>query len=317
MISQWSVVQTLVVFVLASFLGMFVAQIIAKHRSTYRALSFVRPLIRCSNLPDKLSLPAAIGIIDFRSEHAIVSSLLKRGELNEREVLVYNLTASPLRFVCTSLRYLIPIAVAPLGPLAGGMYVVIIFIRSLIALPMGIAWGRLSLRPRGLLDAEVRAQDVGDGDRISREDVIKAARSALSMTIYFLKRYAVVLAVLIVLDYLNAFSYMAAAMMQIAPWMPLTPQMLLIVTAHIVSPPSGFVAAGELLRQGAISVRDALTALVIGSFLFLLLFDIARHSFPIYVTLYPVRTALKLSLLLIATSAAALPVQLAVISLIP
>ncbi len=314
MLNPIGIAQTVATFALASFIGIFIAQLLMAHRSVNRALFFVKPLINGSNLPDNLSLPAVIGIIDARAEHSIVSSMLRRRIIDEDEVLVYNLVTSPIGFLYT-LRFIIPITIASLGLVAGGICIALHFLRSIIAFLMGFLWGRLFLRPRSI-KVEIGVQGI-DKSSISRSNVIRAARESLSMTIYFLKRYAIVLAILFLLNYLNVFSYITITVKWIASPIPLTPQALSILVTHTISPTSGYIVAGEMIRQGAVTMRNALTALVLGSFLFLLFFDITRHSFPFYATLYPVRTALKLSILLIITSAISLPVQLAIVSLIP
>ncbi len=314
MLNPLSVIQSVAAFALASFIGVFIAQILMSYRSTHKALFFVKPLINGSNLPDQLSLPAAIGIIDARAEHSIISSLFRRHVISEAEVLVYNLVTDPLGFIYT-LRYLIPRTIAPLGLVVGSTCIALHFIRSVMAFLIGFICGKLLLKPKEVT-SEVGVPSVGNRDSVSRDGIVRASKEALLMTIYFLKRYAVVLAVLFFLDYLHVFDYMAIAIKQLTSPIPLTPQAFSILIAHTVSPTYGYIVAGEMIRQGAVAVKEALIALTLGSFLFLLFNDITRHSFPFYATLYPARTALKLSLLLILTSAISLPVQLVVVNFI-
>jgi hypothetical protein len=61
---------------------------------------------------------------------------------------------------------------------------------------------------------------------------------------------------------------------------PLSSQGLAAVTIQVASPTAGVLMAGELLKSGSITVKEALTALILGKFLFLFSQDYPRASFP-------------------------------------
>jgi hypothetical protein len=169
------------------------------------------PLMKIAKLPRKLSLPALISIIDSRAEHSIVSSYLKKSEIREAEVLVYNLVTSPLSLVMFFFKYYLPVVIASLGLYLGGMYVLFSLLSSLIGLTIGVVYGRFKLKGDGAEEG-VKDEGRGNGAGVRRVDLRRSVKSAASFTKTILQKYLIILAALLVLDYLGVFSSMKFAL---------------------------------------------------------------------------------------------------------
>ncbi|MCX8172225.1 MAG: hypothetical protein N3D09_01240, partial [Archaeoglobaceae archaeon] len=88
-----------------------------------------------------------------------------------------------------------------------------------------------------------------------------------------------------------------------------------LISIHLFSPISSMLTAGEFLRNGLISVKECLIALLIGRFLFIALMDYPRHSLPFYASIFPVKLASKLVLAGIVANAIATPILIAIVFL--
>jgi len=137
---------SLLLITIITFVGVFLADIFFStgfHRKLGR---FLEPLLRLANLPEELSIPMITGVIDSRAEHAIVSSLVKSNILSHREVVVYNLVSLPFSGSRAIIQYVLPIAIAGLGPAIGSLYTVLSILGLFIGMLLGIISGRIVAR---------------------------------------------------------------------------------------------------------------------------------------------------------------------------
>ncbi|MGC9103863.1 MAG: hypothetical protein ACP5JF_03610 [Candidatus Methanodesulfokora sp.] len=281
------VLQGMLTLIAATFLGVLVANILISLGYIEKVGFLLVPVMRAAGLPKQLSFPAVVGIINGRAEHSIVSSYMRQSRIGEAEVLAYNLVTTPLAVIFYLYRYYLPIYIASLGLIVGGIYVLLSFISSLVAFTLGVIYGRLKVRSKDML-AE------GYSERLKGRGFRDCLRMAVSTTIYITKRYIVITIVLLVLDNIGIFSQMKLLLK--AARIPVSPQGLAIVTTQVASPTAGVLMAGELLKSSSITAKEALIALILGRFLFLISQDYPRASFPFYASMYPVSTATKLVL---------------------
>jgi hypothetical protein len=280
------ILQGILTLIAATFLGVLVANILISLGYIEKAGFMFVPLMRAAGLPKQLSFPAIVGIIDGRAEHSIISSYMRQSKIGEAEVVAYNLVTSPLAVLFYLYRYYLPICIVSLGLFAGGIYIGLSLISSLVAFVIGVVYGRIRVRGRMLVEDRFEEQ--------KRKSLRDCLRTATFVTLYIAKRYIVITIVLLILDYFGIFSQLKLVLR--AARMPLSPQGLTVVATQVASPTAGVLMAGELLKSGSITVKEALTALILGRFLFLFSQDYPRASFPFYASMYPVSTAAKLVL---------------------
>jgi hypothetical protein len=208
----WFLVQDALILAATTFLGVLTADILTSTKYVDKVAFLFVPLMKIAKLSRKLSLPALISIIDSRAEHSIVSSYLKRSEVREAEVLVYNLVTSPLSLVMFFFKYYLPVVIASLGLYLGGMYVLFSLLSSLIGLTIGVVYGRFKLKGDEAEEKDVK-EEIERNDRASvrRVDLRKSVKSAAFFTKTILQKYLIILAALLVLNYLGVFSLMRFA----------------------------------------------------------------------------------------------------------
>lgn len=68
------------------------------------------------------------------------------------------------------------------------------------------------------------------------------------------------------------------------------PQLYIAILTTLM-PVSGLFILRDMLNSGIVSLTQGLMAIFIGKALFSLFFEYPRHSFPFYITFYPVKTA--------------------------
>jgi len=89
------------------------------------------------------------------------------------------------------------------------------------------------------------------------------------------------------------FDWLKSAFQSYISTMGFSLEFALILSVQSISPTMGILAAGEMLRQCLIGVKETLLVLILGRLIFLIVFDYPRHSFPFYVSMYPTKLAAK------------------------
>ena len=300
------------IFLLATtFIGVFLADILFSmgiHRRIGRPL---RPLLKSAGLPEELSIPIVTGIIDSRAEHAIVSSLAKNGTLSHREVVCYSLISLPFGGSRLMVQYVLPVAVAGLGPFIGAIYVSLSVLGLFIGMAMGIVGGRIFLakNQRNItLEGEIASKKVD-----LRRSLLKAALMAKNIGI----KYIIVIMILSTLIYLGFFDYLKNLSTPLARAFLVSPAALPITVTYAVNSMAAILMAGESIKSGIVTWKDALVALFMGRIIFAIISEFPRHSFPFYVSIYQPKLAMKLTLALIFYTFVSTPLLALAVKMFP
>ncbi len=288
--------------VVSTFFGVLLANFIIEVGLAGRVGAPLNPLMGVAGLPRELSIAALIGTMDGRAGHSIVSSLRRKNEIGDEAVIAYNLTTMPLAFISILLKFYMPVVLAALGLVAGGAFLILTFISSLIGMFIGILYGRRKLSDGKRLRLKQRT------GKKSRGEAFRSSFSrAVGMTKYVFKRYIVVILLLLVLTRTGFFDWIAKAIQGLTVT-GLSPHSLVALSTCAVSPIAGIFMVGDMLRGGLVGIRETLLVLIIGRLLFTLAFEYPRHSFPFYVSMYPAKLAAKLTLTLMLTTVLSTPV---------
>jgi hypothetical protein len=294
-----------------TFVGVFLADVLFSCGLHKKIGGPLGPLLKLARLPKKLSVPMITGIIDSRAEHAMVSSLVKSGALNHREVVCYNLVSLPFGGSRMIIQYTLPVAIAGLGLFVGAVYVTLSVIGFFIGMTIGIIGGRFLLakeRKDIALDDEVQNEKID-----ARRSLLKAAFMAKSVGI----RYVIVVMVLLLLTYLGVFDYLKNLSMPLAKALFVSTEALPITITYALNPTAAILMAGELMREGVVAWKDALIALFVGRIIFAVISEFPRHSFPFYVSMYQSKLAIKLTLALIFYIFISTPLLILVVKALP
>ncbi|MGC8932596.1 MAG: hypothetical protein ACP5LQ_04835 [Candidatus Methanodesulfokora sp.] len=302
---------SLILLLATTFIGVFLADILFSmglHRKIGRPL---RPLLKLAGLPEELSVPIVTGIIDSRAEHAIVSSLARNGELSHGEVICYSLISLPFGGSRLMVQYVLPVAVAGLGPVIGAVYVALSILGLFIGMAMGITGGRVFLTKK---QRNIALKDEIPGRKI---DIRRSLLRAASMTKNVGVKYVIVVIILSILVYFGIFDYLKSLSAPLARAFLVSPAALPITVTYAVNSMAAILMAGESIKAGIVAWKDALIALFIGRIIFAIISEFPRHSFPFYVSIYQPRLALKLTLALIFYTLISTPLLMLAVRVLP
>ncbi len=270
------------------------------------------PLLKAARLPEQLSVPIAMIPLEPRIGHAMLSAMLERGEVGDREVVISTFITLPLVIVVFFIpRFYIPVALPALGFTVAGLYVLCILMVSAAKMAFSIAYARSSKPTKPY--ATSTPLSLGDG--AARPSFKEALRSSISFASSLTKKVATrmlaVVAFLVAAAYLGLFTLINEALSGLLSFTKLPGQVIAIATTSAISSIAGMALAGAMMAQASITQKEALLGLLLGSLLFRLSSEYPRHSFPFYASVYPVRLAFKLVALSILID---LPVLLALIA---
>jgi len=247
--------------------------------------------------------------VDVRGGLSIVGSLREKNGIEDSAVVAYKLVARPFSTVFFLLRYYLPISLAALGLFVGSIYIALSFATAFISLALGILYGRIKVRkPLAELKLPEERKDKGDAVR-------ESLKSAAEMTKKVLIRYTIITAIISVLIFFGFFELLSKEVDIYTKQFGFSSNFAALISIHIFSPMSSVLTAGELLRNGLISVQECLVALLIGRFLFTAIMDYPRHSLPFYASIFPMKLASKLVIAGIAVNAIATPILIAIVLL--
>jgi len=304
-----SILYSIATMGIACFLGVFIANLLIELGLARLISRPVAPLMELANLPTVFSVAAIVSIVDVRGGLSIVGSLREKNGIEDSAVVAYKLVARPFSTVFFLLRYYLPISLAALGLFVGSIYIALSFATAFISMALGIIYGRIKVRkPLAELKLPEERKDKGDAVR-------ESLKSAAEMTKKVLIRYTIITAIISVLIFFGFFELLSKEVDIYTKQFGFSSNFAALISIHIFSPMSSVLTAGELLRNGLISVQECLVALLIGRFLFTAIMDYPRHSLPFYASIFPMKLASKLVIAGIAVNAIATPILIAIVLL--
>lgn len=252
------------------------------------------PLMSAANLPKNLSLVALLGTVNSRAEHAVISSMLKEGKLCEMAVYSYNLVVMPIEAFSTVLQYLLPVSLGSMG-FYGIIFTLLMIFETFIGMCMGLIIGRLSLQKNMRVELNLEMDHLHS----KKLDLQKSFKKALVMVKNVGIKYSIISLFFLVFVFLGVFDFLKSAAFLLSHYLCLNLSALSIVPTYVADPLTGIMVAGEILKAGITTSKDILISLVIGKFLFTLFIECPRSILPFYVSIYPLKLATKLVILLI------------------
>jgi len=136
------------------------------------------------------------------------------------------------------------------------------------------------------------------------------------MTINVGVKYAIIVVVLSLLTYFGLLNYLESLSTPLTRTLLSNPTTIPVTITYAVNPSAAILMAGELLKSGVVTWKDALVALLIGKILFAIISEFPRHSFPFYVSIYPPKLAVKLTLALITYTFISTSIIISLISIL-
>ncbi len=262
----------------------------------------IKPFLAASHLSGEVAASALARVLSPSAGYSTLAEFHRRGELDEREVLLTTfLTTFPYEVLRVPKFYL-PVVVPLLGaPLAMKYMAVKLgsgFIQSFAAL----IYARVALPEREInLKEQVAKGSVRKALALSLKTLLRVVPVFLGA--YFAVRY------LLASGMLTKLAVLAQPVMGL---FSLPGEAAIVIATQLANVIAGFAVAGEFLKQGIMSEREALVTLVFGLVLSLPRIY-AQHTLPVVASLFSRGMALRIIFFKITFEALALLVMLLVV----
>ncbi|MGE4297093.1 MAG: hypothetical protein AB7E47_03605 [Desulfovibrionaceae bacterium] len=272
-------------------IGLFIANLIEALNWTHAVARVAGPLIRAARLKDVAGASFSMAFFSGVAANTMLAESYDKGELTTRELVLSNLFNSlPTYFLHLPTMFFITL---PFLGQAAFLYVGLTLVAALLRTGGIVVLGRFLLPelPDGCVVC--RLEDEGfkgwkAAVRTSWRRFKKRIRKIVYYTLpiytamYFASKYG--LFTWIEHGLANSLGTMAF----------LPPKAMGIVVFHVAAEfTAGLAAAGALLQDGGLAVRDVVVALLLGNVLSSPM-RAFRHQFPYYAGIFKPRTALHL-----------------------
>jgi hypothetical protein len=305
-----------VLFVAIALVTIIVSEYLFSARLFSRLLNALASILRIARLPIDFSTPLLFGVFDSRAEHSLISSMVKECRVRENEVIVYNLVSMPITAPKLVIQYVAPVIISTLGLTLGITYVCLSLASTLIAFIMGLALSRITIKSASHQQEGKATQIVNSFANRQGGSLRNGIKKALRYVRSVSPRFVVILTTIFVLLKLGCFEYLKSFLMLVKNILPMSPAILTVAATYAVTPIASYQLAGSMLLKGLLTVKEMLVALFLGRIFFGIVSEYPRHSFPFYVSIYPVKLAAKLTATLLLYTIVSSIVMITLITLL-
>lgn len=274
-------------------LGLAVGQMIEAAGWTGKIGKLGAPLFRFAHLGPQCSAAFSTAFISGTAANAMLYEFWQDGKISRHQLILTSLANQlPAFFLHLPTTVFI---VLPLTGWAGGLYFILTFLAALIRLATVLFWGRF----RQAADEQAwTRRDPAPPSRDKRRGVLKAIGEKLPRRLTTVTTYVVPIYIAVFL--LNSAGVFDWTRRWLAHWVsdrfvPVE-ALSLVVLGFAAEFTSGFAAAGAMLQEGVITVKQAVMALLVGN---VVAFPIRalRHQLPRLMGIFSPKLGLQILLL--------------------
>ncbi len=251
------------------------------------------PLFRFARLGPHCSAAFSTAFVSGASANALLYDFWQEGKINRFQLIMTNLANQlPAFFLHLPTTVFI---VLPLTGWAGGLYFLLTFAAAVLRLVLVLLWGRW--HPAAEADSLITGQ-APDGAHNKSAAVIDTIRRKLPRRLMSVATY--VLPIYVAVFLLSSLGFFDWTRQWLARWVVTSfvpaESLSLVVLSFAAEFTSGFAAAGALLQEGVLTVKQAVLALLIGN---VVAFPIRalRHQLPRLMGIFAPKMGLQLLLL--------------------
>jgi hypothetical protein len=274
-------------------IGLAVAQAIEAKGWSRRMGVLARPLFSFANLGDRCSASFSAAFFSGVAANAILVDFYKEGKISKEQVFLTNfMNHFPAYFLHLPTTFFI---VVPLTGAAGLLYFALTFSALLLRTAGFAVYGRLKVRP---VKEEAFERAATERPEKNGKSVWQAIRERLPTRYSTILTY--VLPIYIAVYLVNALG----AFDLVRDWMAETftvgfvpvEALSVVILSFVAEFSSGFAAAGALLDQGVITVKQTVIALIIGNIIAFPMRAL-RHQLPRYMGIFQPKMGMEILLL--------------------
>jgi hypothetical protein len=270
-------------------LGMVVANLIESLKWTNHLAALARPLIRLGNLSAITGASFTMAFVSGVSANTMLAEALDKGQLQKKEMILANLFNSlPRYFLHLPTVFFLTV---PLIKGAAVIYVGITFLAALLQTLTVVVISRLVLKKPDVPAAPRQMVSKKPTLREALKKSLKRLKKRMKRIMMFMVPAYILFFLLGRFGIFDKLEDLFASA-RFLSW--LNPQSLGIVILHVTTEFSaGLAAAGALLANSSLSIREVVLALLVGNILAAPIRAI-RHQLPYYIGIFPPRLAMEL-----------------------
>lgn len=279
-------------------LGLAVAQAIEARGWTRRIGALARPLFSYANLGQRCSAAFSTAFFSGVSANAMLVDFYQEGKISRQQVFLTNfINQLPAFFIHLPTTVFI---IVPLTGFAGILYLALTFAAVLLRVILFVIYGRFFAAgreqgPEAAADPAERAQE---GPKKSETSAWAAIRRRLPARYTTILTY--VLPIYVAIYFINALGVFSMTRQWLADVLTVTfvpvEALSVVILSFVAEFTSGFAAAGALLDQGVITIKQTVLALIAGN---VIAFPVRalRHQLPRYMGIFQPAMGLQILLL--------------------
>ncbi len=261
--------------------GVVLANILVETNIPSRLSPLVKPLCKASNLPETCILTLFTTLLSATAGKSTLAELYRKDEITEDETIITVVMGTfPVVLGESLFRVQAPAALVILGPIVGGIYIVLNLFAALIQTTWALIYSKIALPPR-------RIQIKNNPERLTLErDTIKKGLKASYPT---LKKIIPLLIITIysiglLLDHglMNQISILFDPLLRL---LGIPGECAAALAGQLIHYSVGYAIIGSFLTEGIITEKEAILTLLIGSMIIITLIYI-KFSVSMYVSLF-------------------------------
>lgn len=278
-------------------LGLAAAQVLEAKGWTRRLGFLARPMFSYANLGERCSATFSAAFFSGVSANAMLVDYHREGKITKQQMFLTNfINQFPAFFLHLPTTFFVVISITKT---AGLIYFALTFAAVALRTILFVVYGRFFVRrqPEGE-KAPLDSRQEDGGQKEEKTKVMEALKARLPNRYAGILFYVVPIYVGIsLLTAMGAFDYLRDAMAdRLAVEFVPVEALSVVILSFVAEFTSGFAAAGALLDQGVITVKETVLALIAGN---ILAFPVRalRHQIPRYMGIFSPKTGLQLLLL--------------------
>ncbi|MFP4587683.1 MAG: nucleoside recognition domain-containing protein [Desulfohalobiaceae bacterium] len=289
--------QPLLRIMLLVSVGLAVGEIIEATGWTKYLAVLARPLFDFGRLGQRCSAAFTTAFFSGVAANSMLLGFYQEGMISTKQLFLANFVNHlPAYFLHLPTTIFL---VLPLTGWVGGVYLLLVFIATLLRTFLFLLYGRLSL-PRQEQEADLDPGQEQTNSSPGLKLTIAVHRIKKNLPRRLLRVLQFVLPIFILVYALNAlgfFSWSRELLAQTAldAFLPLE-AVSMVVVGFVADYTSGFATAGALLQKGMLNFEQGVLALLIGSILAMPL-RMLRHQLPRYLGIYTPALGAKILIL--------------------
>ncbi|MFP4475314.1 MAG: nucleoside recognition protein [Desulfatibacillaceae bacterium] len=274
--------------------GLVVAQAIEAKGWTRSLGVLARPVFRFANLGERCSAAFSTAFFSGVAANAMLVDFYEEGRITRQQVFLTNfINQLPAYFLHLPTTFFI---VVPLTRVAGLWYFGLTFAAVVVRILLFVVYGRLFAHP--VAGAEDGPVEVTAGRKRKQRGVWEAIRASLparytNILIWVVPIYVAIYFATVLGFFTLARDWLANTLtVRFVPVEALS----VVILSFVAEFSSGFAAAGALLDQGVITVKQTVLALIAGN---VIAFPVRalRHQLPRYMGIFQPRMGAQILLL--------------------